>query len=134
MALNKKLMIILQIVPFSFATSLIHPIMHTEILATLCRCHRVSQKLVLVFTGKRCQRCNQAPVVQQMDSNTHWINHYLQDNSVKFDSTCLLDSDLSSGCDISNARKSISSGIQTMRSGLKKKVQAKFLLTYHEVF
>ena len=88
----------------------------------------------LRFDRQESQSCNQAPVVQQMDSNTQWINHYLQDNSVKFDSTCLLDSDLSSGSNISNARKSVLAGIQTMRIGLKNKVQAKFLLINLEVF
>lgn len=88
----------------------------------------------LGFHRQGSQSCNQAPLAQQMDSNTHWINHYLQDNSVKFDSTCLLDSDLSSGCNISNVRKSLLSGTPTMTSGLKNKVQAKFLLTNLEVF
>ena len=38
-----------------------------------------------------------APVVQRVDSANHWINHYPLDNAINFDSTYLLDSDLSSG-------------------------------------
>ena len=39
----------------------------------------------------------QGPVVQRVDSTIHWVNHYPMDNSINFDSTYLLDSDLSSG-------------------------------------
>ena len=38
-----------------------------------------------------------APVVQKVDSGTHWINHYPLDNSIGFDSVHPLDSDLSGG-------------------------------------
>ena len=40
---------------------------------------------------------HQGPVVQRVDSTIHWINHYPMDNSINFDSTYPLDSDLSSG-------------------------------------
>ena len=39
----------------------------------------------------------QAQVVQRVDSAIQWINHYPLDNAINFDSTHLLDSDLSSG-------------------------------------
>ena len=38
-----------------------------------------------------------APVVQRVDSAIQWINHYPLDNTINFNSTYSLDSDLSSG-------------------------------------
>ena len=40
---------------------------------------------------------NLAPVVQTLDSATHWINDYPLDNSIGFASVYPLDSDLSAG-------------------------------------
>ena len=40
----------------------------------------------------------------------------------------------SPSCNVSNTRKSVSSDIQTLGSGLKNEVQAKFFLTNFEVF
>ena len=39
----------------------------------------------------------QAPVVPRTDCIIHWINHYLLDKSINFDSTYSLDIDLSLG-------------------------------------
>ena len=39
----------------------------------------------------------QAPVVQRVDSAIQWINYYPLDNTINFDSTYPLDSDLSNG-------------------------------------
>ena len=38
-----------------------------------------------------------APVVQRVDSAIQWINHYPLDKTINFDSTYLLDNDLSGG-------------------------------------
>ena len=38
-----------------------------------------------------------APVVQRVDSAIQWINYYPLDNTINFDSTYPLDSDLSTG-------------------------------------
>ena len=40
---------------------------------------------------------HQAPVVQTLDSASHWINHYPLDNSIGFASGYPPDSDLSGG-------------------------------------
>ena len=41
--------------------------------------------------------CNQAPVVQTLDSAIHRIKIYLVDNAIGFPNTYPLDSDLSAG-------------------------------------
>ena len=49
------------------------------------------------ITDASRKACNQAPVVQTLDSAIHWINHYPLDNSIGFASVYPLDSDLSGG-------------------------------------
>ena len=44
-----------------------------------------------------CNRRNQAPVVQKVDSAIQWINFYPVDNAIGFPNTYPQDSDLSGG-------------------------------------
>ena len=56
---------------------------------------RRSNHLYIKEAGKASH--DLTPVVQRVDSTIHCINHYPMDNSINFDSTYPLDSDLSSG-------------------------------------
>ena len=56
-----------------------------------------AQQLYIKAACQSSRRRHQAPVVQMVDSAIRWINHHPLDNTINFDSTYPLDSDLSSG-------------------------------------
>ena len=67
--------------------------------------HKISSKGSKVRTALHVSKTDSdsgrvsklTPVVQEVDSAIHWINHYPADNTLDFVNTYPLDSDLSGG-------------------------------------